>query len=125
MTAAAADAGEPPMSRPEAIEHAVSRKFKELRQLAGLSQTGVAERMFSKGQPWHQSTVYKIETGRRPIRVGELADLAAVLGVTQWVLLSDDHYREASAVREAMERVLREQIAAEIVSGAHEEAGAA
>ena len=113
MTAAAAEAGE---SRPEAIEQAVARNLKEMRQAAGLSQARIAELMFSKGQPWHQQTVYKIEAGLRAVRAGEVADLAAVLGVTLTALLSGD-CGDAAAGRGAMERALREQIAAEILSG--------
>lgn len=103
--------------RTEAIEQAVARKLKELRQLAGLPQVKIAERMFSRGQPWHQQTVYKVEAGQRPVRVGELADLAAIFGVTPATLLSDDDYGDAAAEREVMEHALREQIAAEILSG--------
>lgn len=109
----------------ESIERAVAHRLKELRQLTGLSQTGVAERMFSKGHPWHTTTVYKVETGRRLVRVGELADLAAVLGVTPAALLSDEDYGDAAAVRGAMEHALREQIAAEILSGARNSGDAA
>ena len=117
VTAAVAGTGEPPIGRSEAIEQAVARKVTELRRLAGLSQARVGERMAAMGHPWHQSTFYKIETGRRPVRVGELADLAAVFGVTPATLLSDDDYGDAAAVRGAMEHALREQIAAEILSG--------
>ena len=116
----AADAGEPLASRAEVIEQAVARKLRELRQIAGLSQAKVAERMFGKGQPWHQQTAWKVEAGQRAVRVGELADLAAILGVTAATLLSDDDYGDAAAARGTMEHALREQIAAEILSGVRE-----
>jgi transcriptional regulator with XRE-family HTH domain len=105
------------MTAADAIEQAVARRLKVLRRLAGLSQTALAERMFSRGQQWHQATVWKIEDGRRKVRTGELADLADILGVKPDALLSDDDYGEAVAARGTAERAVREQIAAEILSG--------
>ena len=113
------------MTAADAVEQAVARRLKVLRQLAGLSQTGLAERMFSRGQQWHQSTVWKIEDSRRNVRVGELADLADILGVTPAALLSDVDYGDAVAARGTAERAVREQIAAEILSGARKAGDAA
>jgi len=105
------------MTTADAIEQAVAGRLKVLRQRARLSRVDLAERMSGKGHPWHETTAYKIESGRRNVRVGELADLAAILGVTPAVLLSDDDHEEAVAVRDVIERALRQQMAAEILSG--------
>lgn len=113
------------MTAADAIEQAMAGRLKGLRNLASLSQPELAERMTAKGHPWHQSTVWKIEQGKRQVRVGELEDLAAILGVTPAALLSDDSYREAVAVRDVMERAVREQVAAEILSGARNTGDAA
>lgn len=104
------------MTAADAIEQAMARRLKALRQAAGLSQVELAERMSGRGQPWRQSTVWKIECGRRNVRVGELADLAAILGVTPAALLSDQDCADAVTARDVMERALREQVAAEILS---------
>ena len=113
------------MTAADAIERAVAGKLKALRDLAALSQPQLAERMLRKGHPWHQSTVWKIEHGTRHVRVGELADLAAILGVTPAALLSGDDHQEAMGARDAMDRALREQMAAEILSGARNAGDAA
>lgn len=113
------------MTAADAIEQAIAEKLKALRNLAGLSQPDLAERMTGKGHSWHQSTVWKVEHGTRHVRLGELADLAAILGVTPAALLSDDDHREAVAARDVMERALREQVAAEILSGTRETGDAA
>ena len=113
------------MTATDDIEQAVAGRLRALRQLAGLSQAELAARMSSRGHPWYQNTAYKIEGGLRNFRVGELADLAAILGVTPAALLSGDDYQEAAAVRDVMERALREQIAAGILSGARHTGDAA
>ncbi len=38
--------------------------------------------MTERGWPWHQSTVYRVETGKQPVRFDEALDLADLLGVT-------------------------------------------
>jgi hypothetical protein len=44
------------------------------------------------GHPWHQTTVVKTEAAGRPLRVNEVMDLAAVLGVTVWELMGPPQY---------------------------------
>ena len=53
-----------------------------LREHASISQTELARRMTDRGWPWHQSTVYRVETGKQPVRFDEAVDLADLLGVT-------------------------------------------
>lgn len=53
-----------------------------LRENASVSQVELARRMTERGWPWHQSTVYRVETGKQPVRFDEALDLADLLGVT-------------------------------------------
>lgn len=53
-----------------------------LREHASISQTELARRMAEHGWPWHQSTVYRVESGRQPVRFEEAVDLADLLGTT-------------------------------------------
>lgn len=53
-----------------------------LREHASVSQTELARRMAERGWPWHQATVYRVETGKQPVRFDEALDLADLLGVT-------------------------------------------
>ena len=53
-----------------------------LREHASISQTELARRMTDRGWSWHQSTVYRVETGKQPVRFDEAVDLSDLLGVT-------------------------------------------
>lgn len=53
-----------------------------LREHASISQVELARRMTERGWSWHQSTVYRVETGKQPVRFDEALDLADLLGVT-------------------------------------------
>ena len=57
------------------------RALRRLRRARGWSQEEVAQRMKAYSYDFHQTTVAKIEAAQRPIRVRELADLAALYGV--------------------------------------------
>lgn len=72
-------------------EKQVGTQLRRLRLERDLSQKRLAERMAALGGPyekWRQSTIDKTEKGLRPIRVNEMFDLAAVLGVAPEVLLT-------------------------------------
>lgn len=47
-----------------------------------MSQAALARAMSERGWPWHQQTAYKVENGKQGIGLGEVTDLAAILGVT-------------------------------------------
>jgi transcriptional regulator with XRE-family HTH domain len=53
-----------------------------LREHASISQAELARRMAERGWSWHQATVYRVETGKQPVRFDEALDLADLLGVT-------------------------------------------
>jgi transcriptional regulator with XRE-family HTH domain len=72
-------------------EDQVGQQVQRLRIELGLSQHQLAERMkpiSPQYAKWRQSTIYKIEHGDKPLRVNELFDLAAALGVGPEVLLA-------------------------------------
>ncbi len=45
-----------------------------------MTQQALAAAMRSKGWKWSQATVWSVEKGERPLRLGEAADLAEILG---------------------------------------------
>jgi transcriptional regulator with XRE-family HTH domain len=53
-----------------------------LREERGWSQSEVARRMKVYGYNWHQTTVGRVENGKRPLRLNELMHLAAMFGVS-------------------------------------------
>jgi transcriptional regulator with XRE-family HTH domain len=57
------------------------RALRQLRLARDWSQEEVAVRMTAYGYDFHQTTIAKIEAARRPLRVRELADFAALYGV--------------------------------------------
>jgi transcriptional regulator with XRE-family HTH domain len=62
-------------------EQFIGRQVRMLRQIREWSQHDVAEKMRAYGYQWSQATVTRLEAATRPIRLNELADLAALFGV--------------------------------------------
>lgn len=60
----------------EAFAHAV----RGAREASGKSQAWLASEMASRGFEFHQATVYKVETGKRRVSIGEAKAIAQVLG---------------------------------------------
>lgn len=86
-------------------------RVRSTREGAALTQTALAELARSQDFPFHQSTIAKIESGERPLRVDEAARLAEVLAVSpSWLAgfsESDDEFRAGylagiAAAREAL-----------------------
>ena len=97
------------------INDLLAARIRELRQARHMSQASLAGAMMRLGFPWHQSTVYRIEFGHQAVRADELAGIAAIFGLPAGDLYTGG---EGAADRAALlERALREQIAAEILSG--------
>ncbi|MGI5232887.1 helix-turn-helix domain-containing protein [Actinoallomurus sp. CA-142502] len=68
---------EPPR---ETVDERFADNIRTRREMMGLSQTEVAERMSKEfGHPFHQQTVAKIEKGSRSVRLGEAVALARIL----------------------------------------------
>lgn len=94
-------------------EQQAGTRIKSRRVEIGLSQDAVAEEMRRLGHPWHQTTVVKTEAAGRPLRVNEVMDLAAVLGVTVWELMGPPQYpspalRQLFRAKEDVERLQRQ-----------------
>jgi transcriptional regulator with XRE-family HTH domain len=93
----------------------LARRVRELRVKAGLTQRQLADLMSGAGYRMHQTTIAKIESGERPVVVGEAIQLAGVLGVTLPALLteppSDDERRlhEAQIAVVSLQRELAER----------------
>jgi transcriptional regulator with XRE-family HTH domain len=62
-------------------EQVAGRRLRLLRQLRDWSQQDLVEKMRPYGYEWSQATVTRLEAATRPIRLNELADLAALYGV--------------------------------------------
>jgi transcriptional regulator with XRE-family HTH domain len=60
----------------------LGKNLRTLRKRKLISQVELAQQMSARGWPYHQQTIYKIETGRRRISFAEAIDLAAFLAVS-------------------------------------------
>jgi transcriptional regulator with XRE-family HTH domain len=65
-----------------AAEQYLPENLRRYRDARGMSQAALAQAMSERGWPWHQPTVYKIESGKQPVGFGEVTDLAQILGVS-------------------------------------------
>lgn len=64
-----------------ALEAAMCDKFRRLREERGWSQQDVSEKLARMGLDMHQTTVAKMEKGKRPLRVAEMYALSWVFGL--------------------------------------------
>lgn len=101
---------------PEVDEERFRQNMKEGRESRGWSQGELSKRLIEAGWPiFHQTTISRIESGDRPVKLGEARAIAAILGRT----LSDMvvpavealrlHYleREMKSLRESREEIDR------------------
>jgi len=70
-----------------AHELAICEKFKVLREERGWSQLEVSEKLRDIGFEMHQTTVAKMEKGKRPLRVAEMFALSNVFGMPPAAIL--------------------------------------
>lgn len=63
-----------------AIDEVFGQNVREARVERGLTQEAVARQMQERKFDFHQATVYKVESGRRSVSVGEAFALAEILG---------------------------------------------
>jgi transcriptional regulator with XRE-family HTH domain len=66
-----------------------ARRLREVRQIAGVTQQQLADRMTAVGHKMHRSAIAKIEVGDRPVSIGEAVQLAGQLGTTLMDLVTD------------------------------------
>lgn len=69
------------------VESILGVKIRQLRERAGWSQADLAERLKNVGFEFHQTTVAKMEAGKRPIRVAEVFALGVVFRMPMTALL--------------------------------------
>jgi transcriptional regulator with XRE-family HTH domain len=62
-----------------AADALIAANVRRARERREMSQSALARAMSDRGWQWHQQTVYKTESGSRPLRAAELLDLAAIL----------------------------------------------
>lgn len=62
-------------------EAMIALNLREARERISLSQTDLAKRMSALGFRWHQATVYKVENGDRPVKLGEALALSEMLEI--------------------------------------------
>jgi transcriptional regulator with XRE-family HTH domain len=108
-------AGEAMRERAGDPERILGQRLRALREDAGLTQEQVAVRMQGAGHPAiRQNTIWKIESGRRPVRVNEAVTLAGILGIPLDGLLADPALdAEGSALWTQLQQVTAERLEAE------------
>ena len=82
------------------------------REYEGWNQTEVSRRLAAYGFTMHQSTVAKLESGTRPIRLNEVAALAQVFGLKLDELIAPLYPEVEADVAGDQLRRAREQLAA-------------
>ena len=92
------------------IDQNIAENLRAYREAASISQEELAQRMTDRGFGFSQATVWKIESGQRPVRASELIALADSLGI----FLATDLTRKPDATRHTiqLEHAKREASAA-------------
>jgi len=67
--------------RYKGIDQNIAANLRAYREAGGVSQEELAQRMADRGFGCSQATVWKIESGQRPVRASELIALADSLGI--------------------------------------------
>jgi transcriptional regulator with XRE-family HTH domain len=62
------------------IDQNIAANLRTYREAGSISQEDLAQRMADRGFGFSQATIWKIETGQRPVRASELIALAHCLG---------------------------------------------
>jgi len=63
------------------LERAMCEKFRQLREERGWSQGELSTRLADFGIEMHQTTIAKMEAGKRPLRVSEMFGLSHAFGM--------------------------------------------
>lgn len=70
------------------VEQNFATNVREYREQLGLSQEDLAQRMADRGFGFTQATVWKIEQGKRAVRIAEAVALMDALGLPSWMNLT-------------------------------------
>lgn len=71
----------------EVVDDNLAINLREHREARALSQDDLAQRMNERGFSFSQSTIWKIEQGKRPVKISELVALADALDTFNWTTL--------------------------------------
>lgn len=70
------------------LEQAMCDQFRRLREERGWSQTELSTRLASFGIDMHQTTIAKVEAGKRPLRVSEMFGFSHAFGLPPGAVFS-------------------------------------
>lgn len=123
------------------VEQNFATNVREYREQSGLSQEDLAQRMVERGFGFTQATVWKIEQGKRAVRIAEAVALMDALGLPSWMNLTRSPHafrRDAqlqaahrhagaafAAIKDAAAEFLRAQDEVAVVAHEAREAGVA
>jgi transcriptional regulator with XRE-family HTH domain len=82
--------GDGPTGEFSRVDRNVATNLREWREAQGLSQGELAQRMSERGFGFSQATIWKIEQGKRPVKVSEAVALAEAVGLRSWNSLTAD-----------------------------------
>lgn len=121
------------------IDQNVATNLREFRERGGLSQEELAQRMSERGFGFSQATVWKIESGQRPVKISEAVALSDALELPRWIDLTTEpdvsrHHADLTVanrrtsqayavLKEAAAAYLREQIDLSFVVRTAQDAG--
>jgi transcriptional regulator with XRE-family HTH domain len=89
-----------PQAMPSDFSDAIfARRLRAVREASGMTQQELADAMAATGNKIHRSTIGKIESGDRPVTIGEAVQLAGILGVGLAELVTDTGQDEAHRAR--------------------------
>ncbi|MDP4014944.1 MAG: helix-turn-helix transcriptional regulator [Candidatus Nanopelagicales bacterium] len=71
------------------VDALIGAKLRAMRGERGVTQSSIADTMRAFDHNWAPATVAGVETGRRNLSLGELADLCRILNVTVQTFVSD------------------------------------
>lgn len=72
------------------VDEHLATNLRRGRETRGLSQDELAHRMAERGFGFSQATIWKIEQGKRPVKISELVALADALALRGWTVLLND-----------------------------------
>jgi transcriptional regulator with XRE-family HTH domain len=123
------------------VEQNFATNVREYREQSGLSQEDLAQRMVERGFGFTQATVWKIEQGKRAVRIAEAVALMDALGLPSWMSLTRSPHafrRDAqlqavhrragaaySAIKDATAEFLHAQAEVAVIAHEAREAGVA
>ena len=85
------------------VDAAFGQRVREERERNHISQDALAGLMSSQyGQPWHQTTVAKVESGDRPAKITEVIALSWALGVSVEALIDPQGDARNPPVQQAL-----------------------